>query len=135
MIEADFDKYPNFSLLEFYETGGDIDRMQQEVFDKLQVLRTNLRVRIDLLSTTAGRHEANSRHYKGEAIDIYIHGAFRDHYLLQTFLNAGFKGIGFYKNAGGVKSYHLDIRPKFQFWRGIKVVGAREWKYSDLVVF
>lgn len=135
MIEEDFDTYPNFSLLEFYETGGDIERMKKEVFDNIQVLRSELGVRIDLLSTTGGRHEPNSRHYKGEAVDIYIHGAFRDDYLLETFLNAGFRGVGFYKNAGGVNSYHLDIRRKFTFWRGVKRVGENRWRYSDLVVF
>lgn len=135
MIEKDFNKYENFSLLEFYESGGDIDRMKKEVFDYLQILRNKLAVRMDLLSTTGGRHETNSRHYKGEAVDVYIHGSFRDDYLLETFLNAGFRGIGFYKNAGGVKSYHLDIRGNFTFWRGVKTVGAQRWSYSDLVVF
>lgn len=135
MIEEDFNHYPNFTLLEFYESGGDIDRMNKEVFDKLQILRDNLGVPMELLSTTGGRHAAESRHYKGEAVDIYIHGAFKDIYLLETFLNAGFRGIGFYKNAGGVKSYHLDIRENFTFWRGVKTVGAQRWTYSDLVVF
>ena len=42
MIESDFDKFPNFSFLEFAETGGDLEKMDIRVFKRLQVLRKRL---------------------------------------------------------------------------------------------
>ena len=68
------------------------------------------------------------------AVDIYIHKKFKSDFLLQEFLRAGFRGIGFYKNERGVFSYHLDIRHKHTFWRGYKEDGRRSWTYGDLVI-
>lgn len=83
--------------------------------------------------TNSGSHENGSQHYKGLAIDLHF-GSKRPAAddILKAAINAGFMGIGIYKNKAGIYSVHLDIRSKLALWSATK--GANnEWIYGAMV--
>lgn len=78
----------------------------------------------------------SSVHNLLKAIDFYVSGVknnktFKTR-LLQTLLDCGFKGVGFYKNQNGINSFHADTRKSYAFWTGTKTKKGDSWTYDSL---
>lgn len=133
----DFDKLKNFNYdNDFKQVGGNLSEMDFEVYRRLQSLRDSLPAGnyIQVLSANSGGHSSNSFHYKGMAIDAFIPLVnTRIDRVFELAIEAGFKGIGIYKNRAGVYSFHFDIRDSYTFWRGTKAGTQTSWNYDDLV--
>jgi hypothetical protein len=139
MKREQFKELENFTYFsDFQHTRGNLRKMKFEVYQRLQALRDLLPENnfLKVLSTNAGKHSTNSRHYTGEAIDVFC--PMRNisiNSFVELALNVGFRGIGVYINASGVPSFHLDIREDFQLWFGSKEGDDKNWTYSELIDF
>ena len=94
------------------------------------------RVGLLLNGMTTGDHKA-PEHPAGLAVDGYFFpadGAVEVGDIVKAALEAGFHGIGVYWN--GVQfSFHLDLRPTYNFWYGSKEApGVGSWKFSSLFI-
>jgi len=132
MTEEQFTKLRNFSydeLIHHYMKKGcnkamagvEIAKIDVELFNKLQKVRTVINCSINLNSITDGGHVAGSYHYMGLAVDWYpgdpkIH----PNKILQACLTVGFKGIGWYPGWRW-PGFHTDIgnRAENKIWKRI----------------
>jgi len=107
-----------------------------DTMDKLQVFRTDVNECIDIIDINRLSHDAKyGYHPKSRAVDIFIHNInkYNIDAIVEKALNAGFKGVGVYRNHIGVYSFHLDTRNSYVFWRGEKKEQYDSWTYSNLI--
>lgn len=138
MNKKQFDLLPNFSYHgDFRPTRGNLKYMNFRVFECLQLLRNELPKKnyIKVLSTNKkSGHAKDSYHYKGMAVDVYCPLKYiTQQRFVEIALDAGFNGIGVYKNSKGIISFHLDIRDRVKFWSGTKDETQISWDYGLLI--
>jgi hypothetical protein len=85
----------------------------------------------------SGTHAPDSWHPKNKALDFAITSALAfarkdvDYRVLVAALDAGFSGVGFYRNSLSIPSWHVDTRPGHALWKAVKKNGL--WHYSQLL--
>lgn len=143
MKATDFGKYGvlDFDQPEVELTGASLAEIQLRLMLSTQLFRTAIGRRVGLIRNgmTTGDHKA-PWHPLGLAVDGHLYaddGPVELSDIVKAALTAGFKGIGVYWN--GVQfSFHLDLRPDWDFWSGEKdrkaggLMGA--WKYGPLFI-
>lgn len=116
--------------VEITSTGGTLEGLSYELFQRLDKLRERICSPINILKggLNSGKHiNNNDVHSQGLACDFVtkhssITGVFR------AALDSGFLGIGIYWN-GRTYSFHVDIRKYQAFWFGVKDAPGKEWEY------
>lgn len=131
--ERDIEPYFTFDELE--ATGADLTKIKVGLMVSLMSYRAAVGEPVHLIKDglTSGKHEPNSLHYQGCAVDFFVRSRkiSIDHHV-SLLLQAGFRGIGVYYN-GKIITFHADLRSKFTFWSGVKTVAGAPWKYGGLI--
>lgn len=101
----------------------------------LQIFRTVINKPITIIDISKLNHAKYGYHPKSRAVDIFIHDITTNDvdYIVETALNAGFKGVGVYINQDNILSFHFDTRNQFAFWRGTKSKRYSSWTYTNLI--
>lgn len=140
MKKTDFKKHSidNYTPEEVIRTGALLSDVQLRLMIAVQTFRTILNRRVGIFSNglTTGDHKAKE-HLQGLAGDGFLYpgdGPIVTGLIFKAALTAGFKGVGIYWN-GAHYSFHLDLRPDYNFWGGYKdsARGVKEWTYTSLL--
>jgi hypothetical protein len=126
VIEEELKTIRNFTKKEIEATGASLSSVKYQLMSGLDQVRIKIRRRIILLKNglTTGIH-SSIFHPNGLAVDFVLDerdGKVTNHeiYLLvRSAIDAGFKGIGIYKNTKGYISFHLDMRDYLTIWKGV----------------
>lgn len=134
MLEENFSEIKYFTADEIKKTGADIKDVQLKTIMAIDQYRKFIGQPVYLADNgiTSGGHKAEE-HPKGLAIDNYVKREITADQAVKCALMAGFRGIGVYWN-GIMYSFHFDLREKFEFWTGKKVLGGPSWTYGRLII-
>lgn len=132
-------KIEHFTADEIEATGAILAHVQIRLIVAMERFRVALGRPFKLIvgGMTTGNHKA-PEHAAGLAVDGFVPGLdgvddpITAEDVFKAALHGGFHGIGVYWN-GGIYSFHLDLRPKFSFWTGVKSPGVSGWKYGKLI--
>ena len=133
MQKVDFESIMYFRPKEITDTGATLGSVQLMLIQHLDNFRAILGCPVRLIKNglTTGRH-ASKMHVNGLAADVTM-DTIEPNAVLRAALEAYFRGIGFYARNSKWVSVHLDLRPEYAFWRGVKHGNETAWRYLPLV--
>jgi hypothetical protein len=118
MNDSELEFIRHFPRPEIEATGSDVRHVKVITLMRLDFVRDQLGLKIKITCLTTGIHEPKSFHYTGDAVDWkFLEPKEKwppQNKVIQTCLDAGFKGIGVYD-----WGYHCDNRHDYALWKRI----------------
>lgn len=119
MKGSDFRQIKYFTAKEVRATGARLKDVNYNTIWTLNQFRKLIGMPVKITSLTTGKHASQSFHYTGRAVDFKVcpgRGKRRPSHntVVQKMLEAGFLGVGVYKNF-----YHGDDRIRPALWKRV----------------